>query len=125
MSQIVERFRSAVESLLGDGPVKNRLCTAYTEHLEDLAQVELPIPGNGLLGELHQAMHSIDPAGRQHRVAASIRKMSPAEATRHAGTILRLYTELLAMELAARAPAEAPAETAVERPPRLLISGRR
>jgi hypothetical protein len=51
--------------------------------------------------------------------------MSPAEASSHACTILRLYTELLAMERLARPPVEAVAEEAKERVPRFLAGVRR
>ena len=130
MSQIVERFAAAVQTLVGDGPVKNRLTQAYAEYLEDLEQVDLPIPGNGEFSDLHAAMHSVAPAGRNNPVTASIQKMSPAEAWWHARTIVRLYTELLAMEQGARGQsgrlsADVPAEPAEKRPPRFLVSGRR
>jgi hypothetical protein len=125
MSQIVERFAAAVQTLLGDGPVKTRLGAAYTEHLADLVQVELPVPGKGELSELHLAMHSAVPVGRLSPVAASIQKMSPTEACWHARTILRLYTELLAMEQTARAPLEPRVEAEAVLPPRFVVGGRR
>jgi len=125
MSQIVERFEAATQTLLGDGPVKNRLGAAYSAYLEDLRQVELPIAGMAEFSALHVAMHSAGPVGRLSPVAASIQKMSPAEASSHARTILRLYTELLAMEQGARPPVEAVLGQAEERTPRFLASARR
>ena len=125
MSQIVERFERATLALLGDGPVKNRLGAAYAAYLEDLEHVDLPIPGMGAFGELHAAMHSAGPVGRLSPVAASIQKMSAAEAASHARTILRLYTQLLAMEQAARPPVEPVIDEATQRPPRFLASARR
>lgn len=124
MSQIVERFEAAVEALLADGPVKNRLSKAYTEYLEDLQQVDLPVAGNGEFGALHRALHRESPVGKIGPVTASINKMSPAEACRHATTIVRLYTELLAMEQGARLKPEAALEPAEQLPPRFLASGR-
>lgn len=135
MSQIVERFEAAVETLVGEGPVKHRLGRAYTEFLEDLRPVDLPIPGNGDLGELHSALHSEAPVGNIGAVTASIHKMSPAEAWWHARTILRVYTELLAMGRGARPEGESALEPAGEsgdaresapaaiRPPRILAGG--
>jgi hypothetical protein len=125
MSQIVERFEAAMQTLLGDGPVKTRLGAAYSACLEDLRQVELPIPGHGALDLLHAAMHSVVPAGHNSPVTASIQKMSTAEASGHARTILRLYTELLAMEQTARAPVEETLEESAGRTPRFLVGGRR
>ena len=125
MSQIVERFEAATEALLGDGPVKNRLCAAYSAYLEDLEHVELPIPGMVELSGLHAAMHSAGPVGRLSPVAASIQKMSPAEASAHACTILRLYTQLLSMEQSARPAVEPVADEAAERSLRFLVRARR
>lgn len=123
MSQIVERFEAAVQALVGEGPVKNRLRHAYTEFLEDLQQVDLPIAGNPELGELHLALHRVEPVGKVDCVEASVRKMSKAEAWWHAQTIVRLYAEVLAMERRARVEAEAALAPDVTEPPRFLISG--
>jgi hypothetical protein len=79
----------------------------------------------GQFSELHAAMHSVAPAGKNSRVTASIQKMSSAEATSHARTILRLYLELAALEQSVRAPAEFAVEKGTERPPRFLVGGRR
>lgn len=124
MSQLVERFRGAVQVLVADGPVKNRLRTAYAEHLEDLQQVDLPIAGNGDFGELHSALHRVRPVGKIDCVQASVQKMSVREAWWHAQTIVRLYTEVLAMEQTARAQAEAALDPKLEPAPRFLNRSR-
>jgi hypothetical protein len=124
MSRILERFEAAIHTLLCDGPVKARLATAYAEHLEDLAHVELPMQGMERLGQLHAAMHSVVPAGRLSPVTASVQKMSAAEAAAHARTILDLYTGLLAMEQGTRAPTE-PAGEPVAGLPRRFPTGLR
>ncbi len=123
MSQIVERFEAAVQALVGDGPVKNRLRTAYAEYLEDLQQVDLPIKGKVEFIELHCALHRVAPIGKTDCVKASIQKMSPAEAWWHAQTIVRLYAEVLAMERRVRVEAESVLELADEAPPHLLARG--
>jgi hypothetical protein len=120
MSQIVERFEAAVQVLVSEGPVKIRLRRAYTEHLEDLQQVELPIESNVEFDELHSALHRVEPVGKVDYVEASVAKMSPAEAWWHAQTIVRLYTEVLAMERGARVEADAALKPAVAAPPRFL-----
>ena len=124
MSQIVERFEAAVQSLVGDGPIKNRLLTAYCENLEDLQHVDLPVPGNIDFGELHSALHRSDPVGKSDCVRVSVQKMSPTEAWWHAQTIVRLYTEVLALEQQAEQAAEASLEPVAEEPPRFLVSHR-
>jgi hypothetical protein len=120
MSQIVERFEAAVQVLVGDGPVKNRLLTAYTDYLEDLQQVDLPIAGKIDFVELHAALHRAPPIGKIDCVKASVQKMSPVEAGWHAQTIVRLYTEVLAMERRARVDIELALEPADVAPEHLL-----
>jgi hypothetical protein len=123
MSQIVERFAAAVQALVGEGPVKSRLTAAYTEYLEDLQQVDLPVAGKREFGELHTALHSVAPVGNVDCVKASIQKMSPTEAWWHARTIVRLYTELLAMEQSTPRPLAEDVPRAAEAPaPRFLVS---
>jgi len=122
MSQIVERFEAAVQVLVGEGPVKNRLRRAYTEYLEDLQQVDLPVEGNVEFGELHSALHRAAAVGKVDCVEASVQKMSPVEAWWHAQTIVRLYTEVLAMERGARVEADAALAPAVAAAPRFLSS---
>lgn len=122
MSQIVDRFAAAVQALVGDGPVKIRLMAAYTEYLEDLQQVDLPIAGKREFGELHTALHRATAVGKVDCVQASVRKMSPQEAWCYARTIVRLYTELLAMEHTARSQGDKPLKAAAEPPPRFLAT---
>jgi hypothetical protein len=125
MSQIVERFSAAVQALVGDGPVKNRLSVAYSEYLEDLQQVDLPIPGGSEFGELHAALHSANPVGKIDCVTASVQKMSAGEAWWHARTIVRLYTQLMSVEQNARMPVEsATAEIEEYRAPPYLVRHR-
>jgi len=121
MSQIVERFESAVRTLVGDGPVKERLTHAYLEFLEDLQHVELPVRGKSEFGELHAAMHSVAPVGKIDCVRASVRKMSPGEARWHACTIVRLYGELLTLGRDARPQLEQTNEESADVPPGYLV----
>jgi hypothetical protein len=95
MSPALERFEAAVQILIGDGPVKLRLVRAYTEHLEEVLDAEVPVSAGGPLNELHDALHRVAPIGTETPVRASVQKMSSGEAAWHAGMILRLYVELL------------------------------
>jgi hypothetical protein len=95
MFPLLERFQGAVQVLIGDGPVKLRLIRAYSEHLEDVVDLDLPVSVGDSLHELHGALHRVTPSGSETQVKASVQKMSLDEATWHAGTILRLYVELL------------------------------
>ena len=68
---------------------------AYSEYVEDTLDMELPGSAGGALNELHAALHRVTPSGTETPVRASVQKMSTGEAAWHAGTILRLYVELL------------------------------
>jgi hypothetical protein len=119
MAHLIERFEAAVQALISDGPVKQRLVQAYCENLEDLRDLELPVNANGAFAELHAALHRVAPIGKETPVKASVQKMSAAEALWHAETILRLYAELLSQ---ARRPEPLKVvEAAHPTPPRFLI----
>jgi hypothetical protein len=121
MSQLAERFEAAIQALIGDGPVKQRLATAYSEHLEGLQDLELPTTAKGAFGELHAALHRVQPCGKESCVRATIQKMSGSEAARHAETILRLYVELLVQPR--RAEPLKVVEAGAPPPPRILAGG--
>lgn len=95
MSHLAERFASAVRVLVGDGPIKQRLCRAYSEFLDGLDDAELPPPMRAAFGELAAALNRVAPAGKETRVQASVQKMSATEAAEHAATVAKLYAELL------------------------------
>lgn len=95
MSQVKEAFRSAVGVLIADGPVKMRLTTAFEEHLEPLAELDLPPGIEDAYRDLAGAMHRVRPIGRQSCIHATVQKMSSAEAVAHAAMIMSLYCELL------------------------------
>jgi hypothetical protein len=95
VSPFAQRFGDAVQALIADGPIKQRLASAYALHLAELADVELPDALRRDFGELQAAMSRIAPAGNETRIRASVQKMSPAEAASHAATIVKLYVELM------------------------------
>jgi hypothetical protein len=94
MSDFVARLHAAVLVLVGDGPVKHRLCQAYAEHLEDLDSGNVPGPFRPAFDELRAALQRVPPAGKESRVKASVQKMSPAEAALHASHIVHLYAQV-------------------------------
>ena len=125
MSQIVERFEAAVRTLVGEGSIKNRLRCAYTEHLQDLQQVDLPIASMTEFGELHEALHRDSAVGSVDCIKASVQKMSHAEVEWHANTIVRLYAEVLGMERGGRSEPELKEKPVGKVPPRFLSRGSR
>jgi hypothetical protein len=95
MSDLSERFAAAVRALVSDGPIKQRLAWAYSEHLADLEPAEVPVGLRSSFTDLQCAMTRLDPVGDEGRVKANIRKLSTREAGDHANAIVRLYLELM------------------------------
>jgi hypothetical protein len=120
MSQLTDRFTEAVLKLVGDGPIKQRLLRAFTEHLGDLDEADLPVALRREFGDLRAALNRIKPVGSETRVRASVKKMSAGEAVRHAGTIVRLCAALLGQ---AERAEPLKVVTAPTKPPRYLANG--
>jgi len=94
MTHLVDRFASAVGVLVGDAPIKQRLVQAYSEHLADVRETELPPDLREQFMALNEALTRVAPAGRESRLKASVQKMSGREAAVHAAAIARLYGKL-------------------------------
>jgi hypothetical protein len=88
-----ECFRDAVLVLAGGGPVKQRLTEAYQSHLRDLDPDELPRDVRGAYAALVTALQSGQRVGTLDAIAASVRKMSEADAARHAQSIVHMFAD--------------------------------
>ena len=95
MSYHVDRFYAAVSVLASHGHIKQRLMRAYSEHLEDINEDELPPTVRDLFGELQKDLHRVAPLNGEGAVCASVRKMSPEEAGDCAVSIVTLYREMI------------------------------
>jgi hypothetical protein len=95
MCQISDRFFSAVRTLNGDAPIKQRLVGAYQEYLEDLREDQVPDAIRQKFASLRQALTAVGPTNGESTVHASVRKMSPADAQRYATSILLMLSELV------------------------------
>ena len=95
MPHSAQRFAAAVQALIADGPIKQRLAGAYAEHLADLTEADLPAALRHDFAELQAAVSRVAPVGSESRVRASVQKMSAPEAVGHAATIVKLYVELV------------------------------
>lgn len=91
MSDIATRFEAAVDVLIGDGPVKQRLIRACSDHLDGIVANRLPEEARLLFDALQSALHAVTPVGRESPIQASVQKMSPVQASQHARTILQLH----------------------------------
>ena len=95
MSSLAKRFEAAVSALVGEGSVKDRLVEAYTDHLDDLGDSELPQSLRTTFEDLHTDLHTVTPIGKEPCVRATIRKMSMLQAGNHARTIVSIYAKLV------------------------------
>jgi hypothetical protein len=95
MCQISDRFFSAVRTLSGDGPIKQRLVGAYKEYLEDLPDDQVPESIRQKFESLREALTAVGPCNGESAVHASVRKMSPVDAQRYATSILLMLGELV------------------------------
>ncbi|MGD2166878.1 MAG: hypothetical protein PVF63_02155 [Gammaproteobacteria bacterium] len=94
MKHIQASFQAAVETLIGEGPVKQRLARAFEEHLFGLDESELPADVRDDYCRLHAAMHTTKPVGPQSAVRATVQKMSSADAARQALVIFSMHLAL-------------------------------
>lgn len=120
MSPLAAHFAEAVHTLVADGPIKQRLSRAFAEHLQCLEQGELPVALRGEFAELEAALTRVAPAGSEGRVRATVQKMSPGEASGHAGTIVKLYAAILLGQAERAEPLKV--VTGAKNPPRYLTS---
>jgi hypothetical protein len=89
-----DRFRDAVLVLAGGGPVKQRLTDAFQTHLRNLDPEDLPRDLRGPYSTLVTALQSGQRVGTLDAISASVRKMSEAEAARHAQSIVHMFAGL-------------------------------
>ena len=95
MCQFSDKFYAAVRTLSGDGPIKQRLATAYGENLELINDDEIPEGIRPRFELLRRTMHTAKPIGQESPVIASVRKMSAADAAGCASLIVAMFSELV------------------------------
>ena len=94
MTNHVDRFYAALAVLAGHGHIKQRLITAYEEHLVGIDEDEIPIAIKQAYADLRQSMHRCSPHNGESPVCASVRKMSVEEASECASMVVALYSEI-------------------------------
>jgi hypothetical protein len=94
MTNHVDRFQAALTVLAGHGHIKQRLIKAYEENLGDIDEDELPIAMKQAFADLRLSMHRVTPLRGESAVCASVRKMSPQDASECAARIVEVFGEL-------------------------------
>lgn len=95
MTNLVDRFHTAVTVLAGDGHIKQRLIRAYQDNLAEIEDDELPLVVRESFTELNQRMYSVAPLNGEGPIRASVRKMSCTEAGQCGESVVALYAEIL------------------------------
>ena len=90
-SALADQLEAAVIALAGHGALKDRLCAAYCEHLENIEAHELPLETQQDFTDFAKAMHAARALPGDNVVRASVRKLSNEEAQRYAAMIVHLY----------------------------------
>lgn len=102
MGYLTSKFRSAVISLSGRGPIKQRLATAYMSYLSDLHDDEMAPEQRAEFAKLRQRLQQVSPMNGEGPIRASVRKMSPHDAAECAEIIVDLFAEMLSADASGR-----------------------
>ena len=100
MNNTFEKLQQATLCLSQDGPIKDRLATAYDAHLNAVEADSLPENLREDFGALCAALHREAPQVRESAVRASVRKMSTHEASSYAAMVVRLFAAMARVEAA-------------------------
>ena len=90
-SALSTRLEAAVIALTGANALKDRLYSAYCDHLGDIVAEDLPDEVQLDFMEMSKAMHRARALPGDSVVRASVRKLSNDEAQRFAALIVRMY----------------------------------
>lgn len=104
MQHHVDRFYAAVAVLAGDGHIKQRLISAYSDNIDSISEDDIPAPLKDAFLELKHDLNREAPHNGEASVCATVRKMSVDDAESCAGKVLSLYTELLKLKDAVQEP---------------------
>jgi hypothetical protein len=105
-SALADQLETAVIALASHGALKDRLATAYSNHLADIDVQDLPFEVQQDFSELGRALHAARALPGDDVVRASVRKFSNEEAQRFAALIVRIYgLEMQNQNSALRSPA--------------------
>ena len=123
MSHHVNRFFAAISVLVAHGPIKQRLITAYEQHLDEIDDDELPLVVQESFVTLRHTMNCVSPANGEGRICASVRKMSKVQADECARSIIEMYGGVVRHADDVGAPLPLVAEDRQIIPPFLVKSG--
>jgi hypothetical protein len=95
MCNVADAFFAAVRTLASDAPLKQRLVVAWVDSLSAVEADDLPEAIRPRFELLRAAVTSAGATDKESAVEVSVRKMSPADASRYANGILAMFAELV------------------------------
>lgn len=95
------RLNAAMIELVKSASIKQRLATAFSDHLRDLDPADLPPESRADFAELLARLEAVRPQPGESAVQATVRKMSPAEADACAARVVELYASVVRVPAAA------------------------
>jgi len=98
MSNHVDRFYAAVSVIASHGNIKQRLISAFEEHLADIDDAELPAAVRKKFLRLRAMVTGVEPLNGEGHIRATVRKMSVVEADECSRKMLDLYTDMVHLE---------------------------
>jgi hypothetical protein len=119
-SKLTSQLEAAVLTLVGHGALKDRLCAAYCDHLDDIRKQDLPEDVQSEFSSMSRAMHGARALPGDSVVRASVRKFSIEQAQAFAALIVRTYV-LRMQGLAATPVGPARLANATRNPPPLTL----
>lgn len=122
MAKHVDCLYAAVSVLAGHGHIKQRLISAYEEHIDQIDDEDLPVACREAFAQLRERMHRVTPLKGESPVCASVRKMSPPEAGDCAVSLVELYRDVARYEKDSEPPLPLDADKAGKVPPFLVKS---
>lgn len=98
MSNHIDRFYAAVTVVASHGNIKQRIISAFEDHLVDIDDEGLPSAVRKEFIELRALVTGVKPLNGEGRIRATVRKMSVVEADKCSQKMLDLYTDLVNLE---------------------------
>jgi len=95
MSNLVDRFITAVSVMAGNGHIKQRLVQSYEDNLQGIECDDLPVAARQPYADLRAMLQSVSPLNGEGAVRATVRKMSANDAEQCAGLMVRLLAEVI------------------------------
>ena len=95
MSNLVDKFITAVSVMAGNGHIKQRLVQSYEDNLQGIECDDLPVAARQPYADLRAMLQSVSPLNGEGAVRATVRKMSASDAEECAKLMVQLLAEVI------------------------------